>query len=58
MVMFRPFTALGYIPLPWTAVRVIFIPKPGHNNTYVQDKSFHPISLTSYLLETLGRLVD
>jgi hypothetical protein len=38
-------------------VKVLFIPKPGHMS-YVQVKSFQPISLTSFLLKTLERLVD
>lgn len=49
--------AFGYIPKAWRAVRVIFLPKPG-KKTYEDFKSFRPISLTSFLLKTLEKLVD
>jgi hypothetical protein len=39
------------------AVRVIFIPKPGRDS-YELAKSFRPISLTSFFLKTMERLVD
>jgi hypothetical protein len=48
MKIFRACIALGYIPLSWRVVRVIFIPKSECNN-YVQAKSFHVISLISSL---------
>jgi len=35
----------------------VFIPKPGRNS-YCGPKDFRPISLTSFLLKTLDRLVD
>ena len=35
----------------------MFIPKPGRNS-YCGPKDFRPISLTSFLLKTLERLVD
>ena len=35
----------------------MFIPKPGRNS-YCGPKDFRPISLTSFLLKTLDRLVD
>jgi hypothetical protein len=38
-------------------VRVIFIPKP-ERSSYELAKSFRPISLTSFLLKTMERLVD
>jgi hypothetical protein len=38
-------------------VRVIFIPKPGRD-LYELAKSFGPISLTSFFLKTMERLVD
>jgi hypothetical protein len=38
-------------------VKVIFIPKPGRTS-YELAKSFRPISLTSFLLKTMERLVD
>lgn len=47
----------GYIPRAWQQVKVIFIPKPGRA-TYDEAKSHRPISLSSFLLKTLERLVD
>jgi hypothetical protein len=49
--------AYGNIPVEWRAVRVIFIPKPGRD-PYEMAKSFRPISLTSFFLKTMERLVD
>jgi hypothetical protein len=47
MKIFRACIALGYVPLSWRVVRVVFIPKPGHMS-YVQAKSFsyHPHCLS------------
>jgi hypothetical protein len=46
--------ALGYIPIRWRHVRVVFIPKPG---TFLsQVKSFRPTSL-SFVLKSLDKLV-
>jgi hypothetical protein len=36
---------------------VVFIPKPGRN-TYCGPKDYRPISLTSFLLKIMDRLVD
>jgi hypothetical protein len=41
----------------WKAVRVIFIPKQGRDS-YELAKSLRPISLTSFFLKTIERLVD
>jgi hypothetical protein len=49
--------AYGYILLALRTLRVIFIPKPGHDS-YKLAKSFRPISLTSFFLKTMERLVD
>jgi len=49
--------ATGYVPTVWRQVKVVFIPKPGRNS-YCGPKDFRPISLTSFLLKTLERLVD
>jgi hypothetical protein len=38
-------------------VRVIFIPKPGRDS-YELAKVFRPISLTSFFLKTMEKLVD
>ena len=55
--LFRKCLALGYIPVSWRDIKVIFIPKPGRKS-YDLAKSFRPISLSSYLLKTMERLVD
>jgi len=49
--------ALGYVPTAWRTSRVAFVPKPGQCH-YSQAKAFRPISLTSFLLKTLERLID
>ena len=49
--------ALGHIPPQWETVRVTFIPKPGRSSHCVA-KDFRPISLSSFVLKTLERLVD
>jgi hypothetical protein len=49
--------AFGYVTKVWQKVRVIFIPKPGRSS-YELAKSFRSISLTSFLLKTMERLVD
>lgn len=48
---------LRYVPKPWQEVKVIFIPKPGKKD-YTSPKSFRPISLSSFLLKGLERLID
>ena len=49
--------ALGYTPTQWLKTKVIFISKPG-KKSYTEVKDYRPISLTSFLLKTLERLVD
>lgn len=49
--------ASGYIPTEWREVRVVFIPKAGKIN-HNTAKDYRPISLSSFLLKTLERLVD
>jgi hypothetical protein len=49
--------ATGYTPVVWRETRVSFIPKPGRKS-YFTAKDFRPMSLTSFLLKTLERLVD
>lgn len=57
MNIFRSCLALKYTPLSWRKVRVVFIPKPG-KDSYDKAKSFRPISLMSFVLKTMERLVD
>jgi len=47
----------GYVPAMWRQVKVVFIPKPSRNY-YCGPRDFRPISLTSFLLKTMERLVD
>jgi hypothetical protein len=47
----------GYVPAVWRQVKVVFIPKPG-KNTYSGTRDYRPISLTSFLLKNMERLVD
>jgi hypothetical protein len=55
--IFRACLAIGYVPAIWRQVEVVFIPKPARNS-YSGPRDYRPISLTSFLLKTLGRLVD
>ena len=55
--LLRACVTLGYIPQQWRITRVVFIPKPGRI-VYDQAGEYRPISLTSFLLETLERLID
>jgi hypothetical protein len=48
--------AYGCIPLAWRTVRVKFIPKSSRDS-YELSLSFRPISLTSFFLKTMERLV-
>jgi hypothetical protein len=55
--IFHACLAMGYVPAIWHQVKVMFIPKPG-KNSYTGPRDFRPISLTSFLLKMLERLVD
>jgi ribonuclease HI len=55
--IFTSSLAMGYIPCLWQEVKVVFIPKPGRTS-YEEAKNHRPISLTSFLLKTLERLLD
>jgi hypothetical protein len=55
--IFRTCLATGYVPAIWRQVKVVFIPKPGRSS-YLGAREFRPISLTSFLLKTMERLVD
>lgn len=49
--------ATGYIPKSWREINVKFIPKGGRA-TYDEAKSFRPISLSSFMLKCLERIID
>jgi len=55
--IFRACLATRYVPAIWCHVKVVFIPKPGWNS-YCEPRDFRPIGLTSFLLNTMERLVD
>ncbi|XP_063838175.1 uncharacterized protein LOC135087307 [Ostrinia nubilalis] len=55
--IFRASYAWGIIPEPWNWVKVRFIPKTGKRD-YSQPKSFRPISLTSFLMKAMERIID
>ena len=48
---------LGFIPQKWRNVKVVFIPKAGRSG-HVTAKDYRPISLSSFMLKTMERLVD
>jgi ribonuclease HI len=55
--IFKACLLLGYIPKTWREVKVIFIPKPGRTD-YEDPKNHRGISLSSFVVKTLERLVD
>ena len=55
--LYRSSMAYAHVPLNWQSVRVCFIPKVGKDE-YVTAKAFRPISLSSFLLKGLEKLVD
>ncbi|MCP3662449.1 MAG: hypothetical protein GY696_08150, partial [Gammaproteobacteria bacterium] len=55
--IYRTCLANGFIPTAWQGVRVVFLPKLG-KDSYADAKSYRPISLMSFLLKGLERLVD
>jgi hypothetical protein len=55
--IFRACLSTGYVPAIWWQVKVVFIPKPG-KNTNSEPRGYRPISVTSFLLKTMERLVD
>jgi hypothetical protein len=57
MKIFRTCRATGCVPPAWRQVKVVFTPKPGRDS-YGAPKDYRPISLTSFLLKTIERLVD
>jgi hypothetical protein len=56
LMLLRASLALGYIPMNWRHIRVVFIPKSG--KLLSQAKSLRPISLTSFILKILEKLLN
>ena len=48
---------INYIPFKWREVKVIFISKAG-KASHVNPNDFRPISLSSFILKTIERLLD
>ena len=55
--IYRASLLLGYIPTSWHVAQVAFIPKPGRLD-YTMAKAFRLISLTSFLLKGMEKLID
>jgi hypothetical protein len=47
----------GYVPTAWHQVKVVFMPKPSRDS-YSGPKNYRPISLTTFMLKTMERLID
>ena len=54
--LFRASYLLAYQPLVWRQSRVIFIPKPSKGD-YSLPRSFRPITLTSFVMKVMERLI-
>ena len=54
--IYRASLALCHVPVSWRQTRAIFIPKPG-KESYDNPKSFRTISLSSFLLKGLEKLI-
>lgn len=55
--VFRASLALNIIPTKWKKVQVVFLPKGG-NKPADHPKSYRPISLSSFMLKTMEKLID
>ncbi|GJQ65462.1 hypothetical protein Trydic_g7567 [Trypoxylus dichotomus] len=55
--LLRATLAAGHLPSSWREARKVFIPKQG-KTSYTEAKSHRPISLTSFLLKTLEKIID
>lgn len=55
--LFRASIVLDHIPSSWRETLVTFIPKDG-KSSYDTAKSFRPISLMSFILKLLEKLID
>ena len=56
-VIIRACLRFGYVPESWRNSKIVFIPKPG-KDSYYRTSSWRPISLTSFLLKLVERLID
>lgn len=56
-ILFRSSLMLGYVPKAWRGTLVTFLPKAGKDD-YANPKAYRPISLMSFILKTLEKLID
>ena len=54
--LFKACIEFGYVPKSWCKSRLVIIPKPG-KKCYSTSGSFRPISLSSFLLKALERVI-
>lgn len=54
--IYNAILSIGYTPMYWRTMKMIFIPKPGRAD-YSIPKSFRPITLSSGLLKGLEKIV-
>lgn len=54
--LFRASLAWNFVPSSWAATKVIYIPKLGR--TEPEPRAVRPISLTSFLLKSLEKVID
>jgi hypothetical protein len=57
VLLCRASYTLGYLTKTWRGVKVVYIPKAGTKDPE-QPKSYRPISLTSFLLKIMEKLID
>lgn len=55
--MFACSARLGHIPEEWSAAAITFIPKAG-KPSYDDTSAYRPISLMSFILKTMEKLID
>src|SRR5262249_44716970 len=56
-VIYEACVAYKYTPMKWRTAKAVFIPKPG-KKTYDLPKSFRVVSLTSFAMKGLEKIVD
>lgn len=54
--MYRASLRRGVIPMAWREMKVIFLPKDGKDD-YSSPKAYRPITLSSFVLKTVERVV-
>ena len=56
-LIYKASIVIGFVPSSWCKSKLVFIPKPG-KATYDEAKSFRPISLSSFYLKGLEKLIQ